>query len=590
MRRFRGPRDEQGAIAVAFAIMSVLLFMFAALAVDLGNAWTRKTDTQNQADFGAFNVAVGHAQEIYAGVAGTHPTVTVSQAIADFFNENAPQDDQAGPAVQASDLMDGDMSNGDATYTPLGLRVTTPDAWVKFGFANVADVPGQQVQSQATVSVFTAGPRMFPVFAIDAPCSTGRHNEGFQEVKETTNGQTNPPASPPPLLITSPYNSTVLTNVEMIDSGGTSVDALAVGSSGNTIKVTGTNWGPTVEVALFQSPDKKEPASFITVTTPIQPAATPNTSQTFDVAIPDTVATAAGVWYVSVRNEGTGPNVGWSAPNNASTVIVDPATIIPGCSADGSDEGNFGVVDYPRSGSVNDGNEVALNLVSGTQDPFGVTVHTGASAAYDWKCNEPTAGANESDPNPEPKTNCLTTVTGLTMDPFQEGLVDGYAGKDGLLEKDNSPVCGGSRKSVTTQGGTALLNNEPLSCYLDLPAGKTLNDISKVNYSGEPAFKPEIYKSPRFGYVPIFRGSPSSLTGLETRSIVGFQAAFIADADGGGADGVHGLGFETKPNGKQDLKSVTMFLFGIGALPDPPDDAALINYLGVGDPIVHLVN
>ena len=45
--------DERGAVAVVVALCSLVIFAVAALAVDLGNGFARKRDTQNQADFAA---------------------------------------------------------------------------------------------------------------------------------------------------------------------------------------------------------------------------------------------------------------------------------------------------------------------------------------------------------------------------------------------------------------------------------------------------------------------------------------------------------------------------------------------------------
>lgn len=596
VRLVRSRRDERGAFAVMYALMTVTLLSVAALGMDLGNAVARKTDTQNQADFAAYDVGQKYALNVAAGIVGTHPSDEILGFIMDSLNANQPQDDSGNcdwraqnvACVTVDELKDADLANGDASYVTGGLRVLAPRTRVDFGFANVFGTSGTSVQSAATVNVFSAGPRVFPVFAIDAACATGKHNEGFQTVKETTNGQTNPPPVRPTLLNDTDSNATVLSAVKMFDVGGQQVEAFAVGSTNNAIELTGTNWGPTERIAFFNSPTGFE-EPILAVPTPI-PTSSPS-PMTVSVQVPANVTAAAGIWYVRVYNNGNGQNIGWSAKAEAPVVIVDPASIVPGCPPTGSDQGNFGVVDYPRFGNLNDGDEVALNLVKGMEKPLGVQVH--AQAVSDWKCEEPDNGANESDPDPEPRTNCLTTVTGLTLDPFQQGLVDGFGSDPGLLDTENSAVCGGSREPVTTQSDTYNLNNEPLSCYLQLPAGTTLNDIAKQTYAGSPAFKPEIFDSPRFGYVPIFRGDPSSLTGLEKRSIVGFQAAFITDSptDGPGADGVHGLVFEPYGNGsKKKLEGVNMFLFSVNALPDPPEGVELIDYLGVGDPVVHLID
>ena len=51
-------RDERGAYAVLFALLSTVLFGLAALGVDLGNLYQRKAETQSQADLAATSAAV----------------------------------------------------------------------------------------------------------------------------------------------------------------------------------------------------------------------------------------------------------------------------------------------------------------------------------------------------------------------------------------------------------------------------------------------------------------------------------------------------------------------------------------------------
>ena len=45
-------RDESGAILPIFALMLIMLLLFAALAVDLGAAWAQRRTSQTAADAG----------------------------------------------------------------------------------------------------------------------------------------------------------------------------------------------------------------------------------------------------------------------------------------------------------------------------------------------------------------------------------------------------------------------------------------------------------------------------------------------------------------------------------------------------------
>ena len=83
-------RDESGAVAIMFAFLTVVLFMLAALSVDIGNAIARRTDTQSQADYGAFAAA---AQQLQSATAGMSISPAMQNAVVTAMNDNQPQDD-----------------------------------------------------------------------------------------------------------------------------------------------------------------------------------------------------------------------------------------------------------------------------------------------------------------------------------------------------------------------------------------------------------------------------------------------------------------------------------------------------------------
>src|SRR5262245_18891125 len=115
-RRGRNGRthDERGAVAIIMALVSIVLFSIAALTVDLGNAFARRTDTQTQADFGA--LAAGRLQTSTATAGMTIPPAMVA-AVRDAMNNNQPQDDKSPcwttkTCVTSAQLTDGTLSNG----------------------------------------------------------------------------------------------------------------------------------------------------------------------------------------------------------------------------------------------------------------------------------------------------------------------------------------------------------------------------------------------------------------------------------------------------------------------------------------------
>ena len=147
-------RDEGGAVAIITAMMCVVLFTIAALSVDLGNAFARRTDTQTQADYGALAAARLQTETAKAGM--TIPT-TMVDAVRDAMNVNQPQDDSGTcwttkTCVTSAQLIDGNLVNGEIRFcsgttcgagyasTVKGLQVFAPRNKVEYGFARVLGV------------------------------------------------------------------------------------------------------------------------------------------------------------------------------------------------------------------------------------------------------------------------------------------------------------------------------------------------------------------------------------------------------------------------------------------------------------------
>ena len=113
-------RSERGAVAVLVALLSIVMFAMAAIAVDLSNTFVRKRDVQRQADF----AALAGGSELGSQTSGAVPAVVVD-AVRDQLNgdsvvSNLPQDDKAGGAtpVTSSDLTDTDLTNGAIDVLP----------------------------------------------------------------------------------------------------------------------------------------------------------------------------------------------------------------------------------------------------------------------------------------------------------------------------------------------------------------------------------------------------------------------------------------------------------------------------------------
>ena len=111
-------RDDRGAAAVITAIVCTVLFMIAALCLDLGNAFARRTDTQTQADYGALAAARLQTETAKSGM--TIPTAMVD-AVRVAMNNNQPQDDsgtcwRSKTCVTSAQLTDGNLLNGEIRF------------------------------------------------------------------------------------------------------------------------------------------------------------------------------------------------------------------------------------------------------------------------------------------------------------------------------------------------------------------------------------------------------------------------------------------------------------------------------------------
>src|SRR5215216_3195884 len=75
-------RSERGAIAIVVGLLATTLFGVAAMAVDLGNAWSRKREVQKQVDVSALSVG---------WLLPMKPSnkLAIANKVAEYFNEHA---------------------------------------------------------------------------------------------------------------------------------------------------------------------------------------------------------------------------------------------------------------------------------------------------------------------------------------------------------------------------------------------------------------------------------------------------------------------------------------------------------------------
>jgi Flp pilus assembly protein TadG len=182
-------RDDEGAVAILVAAAAVLIFALAALAVDIGNSYSRRRETQTVADLAAlaggrqlpdvnsaFACAAKYLQDnFYSGAGGQSlsdngGTANVAQLATELADGNEANGEiyiyDAPPGTAgATDLAPTSGVTGDDCGTATGgghastIRVVTPPARVNYGIANAIGVKSNHalVDAGATVTLHSLG-------------------------------------------------------------------------------------------------------------------------------------------------------------------------------------------------------------------------------------------------------------------------------------------------------------------------------------------------------------------------------------------------------------------------------------------------
>lgn len=182
---------DDGATSVVFAVVALLLFAVAALAVDVGNLYAQNQAVQNTADAAAFAAAQELPDSCAAGRVALESLGAADNEVQDDGVQN-DGDGEAAPTA-ADSFSNGQVQVRDAGGSVLAecsmqgrsVTVTTPERRVQFAFAGIFDVfpggEGQQagvVSASARVEVRNAVIDMLP-FYLPGGCrgdsGTGRH-------------------------------------------------------------------------------------------------------------------------------------------------------------------------------------------------------------------------------------------------------------------------------------------------------------------------------------------------------------------------------------------------------------------------------
>ena len=621
MRR-RTATKERGAVAVVVALCSVLILSLAALSVDLGNAFVRKRDLQSQADFSS--LAGG------ANLPGTKSSSDpVVLAVVKYLNANQPQDDNGVTPVTASDLVDGPLVDPDRSLTEprerngeiyfeskSRIRVIAPEARVQFGLAGVIGFNEVDVNAEATVGVFSPGIGMMPAYAVSG-CDWGP-----QVLTDPANGQVTP-AVP---VLSSPTDSNVADidapTAAILNPTPNQVDVNP--STPVTILLKGHKMNQVTQVGFFKEGDgvNPPPAPLIIPDSEITHSDDQRLSFQLPSAAAPSITAAEGLWWIRVWApiSNSSPTYQWSevkAPNgDIKTVPFRVGNPYLQC-VGASNQGNFGTLILARQDTSKSAVNgwMPVNIAAGLQPPLSLHTFDGAVDPTTGFCNPlpPNAsssfssgdtiytetGGNAQITDLLPDTNCVDTDTGLPANSVTSGLItwtgsvtgaNGTTVTTGRLINPASPGCPTTR-SVSLNGTGYNINDDTLTCFFtDTTA--TVGDVSNDTYTyngGKAVISEEIYKSPRFFWVPVLKVKPSS-GGSNHYAIIDFRPAFLTDQPVTATKAVPQVGPQ---NGVEisgnDVTQIKVVFLNHKAI-EEPTGGPVMPWMGAGPKLLRLID
>ncbi len=595
----RGLRNkESGAVALVFALVTVLLFAVAALGVDLGNAFNRKRELQGQVDLAA--LAGGAALP----VATTTPSAgdDAVKAVADYLVTNQVGNDNGVPMPSANTLATylvdpakkdtwGQVYYGsfdaEGSLVPDTdmLTVVGPRTQVDFGFGAAVGVSDTKIQAKATVVIKSPGSvgATLPFYAYNG-CDWGE-----QIISQPTSN----PAAPGVALSA---KKDITTSLSVTDSeppfpnasitvGGVSSEAhLDVGDKTTTVSVSGTNLDKALFLGFFLDDGDtyyKLPKSAFVSQTP-----TNITLNLADSAVAN-VIDDTNVWYLRASDSVSGTE--WTdVSSNQAYLSVGDATLY--CRG-GKNSGNFGSLTIARDDSNNGASNGWLprNIAIGIQVPK-VTLAVYAAAIDSGSCDTGDPDAIFSDTSPNVGSNCLTTDPGFPQNPATNGLITGVSGTPNLPGHlaQGTPGCG---NALARDALSVSINNEVLSCYFTDTSTK-VSTVSSRYYDGLPLIDASIYSSPRFFWIPVLTTQPAN--GKKTYPIVDFRAAFMTGESGDSTKVSNDFVDDATTNGvavaQHHIDSLRVVFINPKALPPVPGNGRPIDYTGSGATVLVLSN
>ncbi|MGH8891917.1 MAG: pilus assembly protein TadG-related protein [Actinomycetes bacterium] len=543
-------RRDDGAIAIIVAILALTLFGIGALAVDLGNMFSRKRMAQSAADF--------------AALAGAAQLPDASAAIDEAYDYLANHDPVGDGAFTKAQLTNNDPSDGEIVVDPnrLTISVDLAPREVTFGLAASLGFTSGSVSAHAVAGLKSPS-KLLPFF-LPIDCSNGP-----QILKE--NSQSAGPAiEPPPVYqiapaATDPTGPKPDMNALAPSTGSEGVSIPSFDVEGNHFEATGMlvdfTRGTTVE----------------TISNPTTVMGNGNRGTVTVAPVPAVVTSTPGNWHVRVWT-----TRGWS---DSRLLTIDPAVPPPPSRCGQKATGDFGMLDSPRRDVNGTNNQLRRNIALGLD--HGVVEFPGVFPPKTLPDNCRVAGNApipggilDNDPNID-NANCMDIKNGNTVDVATEGLIVGGSGFTGRLTGTASRTCPGAGGVNPTTVLNTSINNDTIDCYL-LPT-RTVSELVDPSLS-TAVLDPSIVDSPRFFFVPAINYEFNPPNGFYP--VVTMKGVFITDqTTNNPATNENGL-----KTSNSKLTQIQVLAFNVEALPQSVATGGNgIPYFGSGPKVIRLI-
>jgi Putative Flp pilus-assembly TadE/G-like len=538
-------RNELGATALLTAILGMLMLGIGALAVDLGQAYAKKSLAQTDVDL----AVLAAAQELDSdGACNAEVIATATEYL------EKPANRVSGQPVDVDLAGSADDADGYISCANWRVDLWAPQALVDYGLAPVLGVDSTTVNAHAAAQIKAAArAASLPFFAAQG-CDSGH-----QVIRDDSGPSGSPVVAAPSSL--APSSSATINASFTIDP-----NLVPAGTTAATITISGTQLKDVDAVGFTGAAG---PPYHFEVSIPPHP----NNAGPITVAVPAGVLAVEDSWWVRLKEVSK-----WSKTSGAQRLDVGSPRLF----CDSSYQGNFGTIDLPRT----DTNSFPLqwNIAEGVEPTL--AVHPAPNGQCDGQ-----AGSVISSSGPVDGTNCVYTEPGLKIAQTNEGLVIGKGGVAGRLNTDSVHGCGrngtNDRTSATISG--YRINDDVLTCFIT--NGASIQALVDGGVTARAALSSDIYDSPRFFWIPVLVTDPS--TGRKAWPIVRFRPGFITDQSLSATHDAPGTisdlnGLVAGPSG---IREVHVVLFDEIALPEiAPAQGGEADYTGSGPKVIVLVD